>query len=1054
MNIIHMLFIINLLLYLSNSFEHFQSYNITLGIPINISNLNTTTLYQFYIEANNKNELRLEIFLNKNDYININELDIENIIVKEAENLETNLEIKNYHFMRASRSYYSKDKIRILFPYYVLDSKTKICLFEFEPKKKLKYFYMKIELGNYFDIPIGVNANFTNILQFYEYNFFVLGIKQFKKINITVIANSTRYKPIDHLYIKEYKKRPENNEDYCYRDWRNYEIKKIDEFSNLYAINLDYEIRINGIIAIVLAFIYDLNFLNIYVEPEGGEILFNNENNYKNLTNLKANTPYYFYTKTTVLQTSLITLFTKYSKNYPFDYVDIYLYKNQYDQEYKINEKYSLTFQNINYNELMITFAYETLSEGINYLYFKFLPKYDLNYLSVKIDNMGGSFYLDDGDIKRLKNIYPGYDYFFKTKISLFQTLNVNIKFNYIENNPIEKIYIFEFYDTFFKRPTDKRIDLPIIPKRNNTALLISFSHLIESSNTNYIQFKFIPKEYLEYLEIQLSIQGTIYDLINDTPNNITNIKVDNPYYFFVSADFYNKLFFQLIYDNKNIKPFKYLIIKEFENRNNLFYLKSINQTLDIKNLDKEFIINISYKPTNPSCKYVAFILETNFNMDYLSAKVNIGGGYYEFNSYINISKIIAGTNYYFPIKISMMQKIKFEIIIDDNIGIDIYPFTFSNIYEKKNIEDKYYNKYYNQTIITKKIMNIDEFIEYFDYYIDNFSTKYILIELIPNINIKNILIKYEITYIDNSLNNGKSKNINDLIRNIPYFFYINATQYQQIIINLNLNNSENIPFEYIEIYEISEKYYFKSFIKNFNKSISFANDTNILSSFFSYMIDSFYTNYIILKIIPNFYIRYLNIKVEVGGGYYVLDKNSDKNIYNLFPKYSYYFFVIASKGEKLSIKFILNSNETEKPFNTLHVYEYSNKNSPNTYLQNTKENFDMEIKDNKLMVIISYKAKNKDTNFLAFEIIPNYKISSINFFVELEPKKDESIRVSLVKILTIILIIIIIFTLIIFVIYLKIKCKKHSSSSIEEIYKDKNNDNTKIKKVELFLLS
>ena len=113
-----------------------------------------------------------------------------------------------------------------------------------------------------------------------------------------------------------------------------------------------------------------------------------------------------------------------------------------------------------------------------------------------------------------------------------------------------------------------------------------------------------------------------------------------------------------------------------------------------------------------------------------------------------------------------------------------------------------------------------------------------------------------------------------------------------------------------------------------------------------------------------------------------------------------------------------------------------------------------MEIKDNKLMVIISYKAKNKDTNFLAFEIIPNYKISSINFFVELEPKKDESIRVSLVKILTIILIIIIIFTLIIFVIYLKIKCKKHSSSSIEEIYKDKNNDNTKIKKVELFLLS
>ena len=343
--------------------------------------------------------------------------------------------------------------------------------------------------------------------------------------------------------------------------------------------------------------------------------------------------------------------------------------------------------------------------------------------------------------------------------------------------------------------------------------------------------------------------------------------------------------------------------------------------------------------------------------------------------------------------------------------------------------------------------------IESFEYYTDNFSTKCILIELIPNINIKNILIKYEIAYIDNSLNNGESKNISYLPRNIPYFLYINATQYQQVNINLTLNHFNNMPFEYIEIYELSEKHYFKSFNKNFNKSISFANDSNILSSYFSYMIDSFYTNYILLKIIPNFDISYLNIKIEVGGGYYELDKKYSKNIYNLFSKHSYYFFVIASKGDKFNIKFVLNSNETEIPFNSSYVYEYSNKNSPYSYLQNSKENFDVEIKDNKLMSFMSYKTKNNDTNFIALEIIPNYYISSINFIVQLEPKKDESNSVSIVKILTVILILIITSTIIIFIAYLKIKCKKHSSISNEEFYKDKNNDNAKIKKIELFLL-
>ena len=65
--------------------------------------------------------------------------------------------------------------------------------------------------------------------------------------------------------------------------------------------------------------------------------------------------------------------------------------------------------------------------------------------------------------------------------------------------------------------------------------------------------------------------------------------------------------------------------------------------------------------------------------------KVNIGGGYYEFDKNKNISKLIAGTVYYFPIKISPLQKIEMNInVFDDNFDINKNPFTYANIMKNK----------------------------------------------------------------------------------------------------------------------------------------------------------------------------------------------------------------------------------------------------------------------------------------------------------------------------------------------------------------------------------
>ena len=64
--------------------------------------------------------------------------------------------------------------------------------------------------------------------------------------------------------------------------------------------------KLSNIVSLLLSFIYDLDYLDIYFESTGGEIIFN-DNNIKNITNIKENLPYYFSTKTNLYQTSLIT---------------------------------------------------------------------------------------------------------------------------------------------------------------------------------------------------------------------------------------------------------------------------------------------------------------------------------------------------------------------------------------------------------------------------------------------------------------------------------------------------------------------------------------------------------------------------------------------------------------------------------------------------------------------------------------------------------------------------------------------------------------------------
>ena len=71
-----------------------------------------------------------------------------------------------------------------------------------------------------------------------------------------------------------------------------------------------------------------------------------------------------------------------------------------------------------------------------------------------------------------------------------------------------------------------------------------------------------------------------------------------------------------------------------------------------------------------------------------------------------------------------------------------------------------------------------------------------------------------------------------------------------------------------MEIYELIDKKNINSAKKYTYKSINFEKyNNNILSSRFDYMIQTVYTNYIIIKILPKYDLDFLSIKMDVGGG-------------------------------------------------------------------------------------------------------------------------------------------------------------------------------------------
>ena len=564
-----------------------------------------------------------------------------------------------YPIYQNSIKYYPDKTVRIMISHFIRHQKTKRIIIYFYPNYNLTFLNINVDLANPFYIKKGISQKFNNILEYYNHQFF-FGVELFQRINVTITAKSTELRPFNHVNITEYLNK---TVDYYY----NYNIRstpfyydiKNDVYNKIFTINLIYDIQLSNKVSLLLNFKCDLDYVEIYFESIGGEIVLDN-NKAKNIQNIKKNIPYFFSTKTNLFQTSLITLKIKNYENNPIDYFDIYGINDKNNLEIGIIGK-QIPPKQINdkdKNELIIFYSYQVNSSDITRIGFKIFPKFDMDYITAKIDNMGGTFLMNDEEIKKFDNIYPENEFNFWVKASQFQKIEMNLNINSNKENLINNIDIYEYYCPTIKGNIYWNINQMIIPERKyNDELSINFSYLVNDINTKYVLFKIKNKKYIEYLEIKFNTQGNIYYLKDDIPLNITNIKAGNISYFFINATKYNELFMQFTYKKEYKKPFKYITINEYENKNNVNFIKSSELSYKINLNQSESYINLSYKPSHSLTKYIAFILEANCDIDYLETKIIVGGGYYGLNKYLNINKMISGTIYYFPIKISMFRK-------------------------------------------------------------------------------------------------------------------------------------------------------------------------------------------------------------------------------------------------------------------------------------------------------------------------------------------------------------------------------------------------------------
>ena len=416
--------------------------------------------------------------------------------------------------------------------------------------------------------------------------------------------------------------------------------------------------------------------------------------------------------------------------------------------------------------------------------------------------------------------------------------------------------------------------------------------------------------------------------------------------------------------------PFNYFYMSETIDHSSIITFGNSKKLIEFQNSEnetetRELSFNFTFIPINQKSNAVRFNFDIKtFMIINVTITVNEIGRILTLENGVtqNITNLMMGHLYYFLIFSKDRKNANISLSMNYNNKL---PFKNLTIYEYRTLNPKlqYTLESVNQISFNKVG---DEYIINSPYIISLTRSEYISFKIIPQHNIDYINAKVDfggkITYIHSS-----NTQFSNLISGYNYGFYMNAKEKQIGKINFTINYSENIPFEYINILEISES---QKILKKTNENVKLKyikiNDTYVVS--LEYNVSSYEAFVISLDFALKYDIKNLTIYKNFDGG--VLEcKNGKMHRLDTVKGYPYYLYIAAEEKQKVSVDGLYMNGSHSRYINEIYIYEFSYRNSSsyNCYQKITVLNKDF-----------SYEVKNKSTTYIAFHFVlvsfnPNY---------------------------------------------------------------------------------
>jgi hypothetical protein len=537
---------------------------------------------------------------------------------------------------------------------------------------------------------------------------------------------------------------------------------------------------------------------------------------------------------------------------------------------------------------------------------------------------------------------------------------------------------------------------------------ILSIDHKMISGVEKVIKYPYQNREYNFYINVT-QYQMANFSIITDKIDNhglynyISNIYVDE-------------------YSSKGIKKDS----KYQHNNKNSF-------------INNEFICSFTNSMGhNNVTKYIALRFMPHLNFKYLKVKIDVEGGAFDlFNGVAKkIDNLRKDFPYYLFIPASQFQNVSFNLTMNYMAN---KPFNNLHLYE---YEDRNLSGIYSKLERIGISSKNDKLISSFSYMPSHSYTKYIALEIIPNENITYLTATIDITGGAYTINRDLTY-ISDLEAGESYYFLLSYSIYINSTINLTMNYNDNIPFSEIEIYESPSFSTIGNLHATTTKNASLSIENDKLTTSFKYAVNQSETNYIALKIKPDYSIKDLLIKIdEVQLKYSIYDKCY---VYNLASENKYY---LSIRPNVHKIKVTLTMNNVNY-LSSLTIYEIRSGNI-RKYDNKIVKSID-EIKISDSVISFSYILPYEDYFYWDFilELSLNHDIDKI--FSEIE----YPLYLTTGKIVLIVLVCVFIIIAIIVIIIIIKKCRKNKNSNVletpsEPLYPENGSSQPKNQQLEL----